>query len=307
MEPLRQINQFWNWLPAFRAVGECEHLPQAGELLHTSPSALSRSVKLLEEAMGHTLFLRDGRTIKLNESGEAFLAAVRDAMRIVHEGLLSVRSERLSGRIKLASSGVATTALLAPALAQLRTECPDLQAHVTSDLTDAVARVLRGDLDLILQSRMVNHPRMHTEHLTDIECGVYCGPSHPLFKRRKVTMDDILSHEFVAALPEDDAPPQDGWPPALPRKFAFYVDQMRVGADVCVHEPLLVVLPEPVARASGGGALRLLPVDVVPPVPVFASYRHPLGIRTRALAIVETVRGQISSGRSAKRGSPKKA
>ena len=44
------VERIWNWLPAFRAVAETEHLPTASDLLHVTPSALSRTIRLLEQA-----------------------------------------------------------------------------------------------------------------------------------------------------------------------------------------------------------------------------------------------------------------
>ena len=84
MERARSVAQLWDWLPAFRAVAETQHLPTAARAMGVSPSALSRAVGLLEDAVGHPLFERVGRRIVLNEQGARFLGAVRDAMRGVH-------------------------------------------------------------------------------------------------------------------------------------------------------------------------------------------------------------------------------
>ena len=48
---LLRLLELWSWLPAFRFVAETEHLPTASDLLYTSPSALSRTVKQLEGAL----------------------------------------------------------------------------------------------------------------------------------------------------------------------------------------------------------------------------------------------------------------
>ena len=51
MEHLRRLYRVWNWLPAFRAVAETEHLPTASEMLGLTPSALSRAIKQLEDEL----------------------------------------------------------------------------------------------------------------------------------------------------------------------------------------------------------------------------------------------------------------
>ena len=47
--PSERVSRIWNWLPVFRAVAETEHLPTASELLYVTPSALSRTIRLLEK------------------------------------------------------------------------------------------------------------------------------------------------------------------------------------------------------------------------------------------------------------------
>jgi len=64
VERLRDIARFWNWLPAFRAVGETCHLPSAAAALYLSASALSRSLQQLEKSLGRSLFRRTNRRLE---------------------------------------------------------------------------------------------------------------------------------------------------------------------------------------------------------------------------------------------------
>ena len=51
MERMRRLTTLWSWLPGFRAVAETQHLPTASKQLHVGASALSRTIRLLEEAL----------------------------------------------------------------------------------------------------------------------------------------------------------------------------------------------------------------------------------------------------------------
>ena len=53
---LNDVASVWNWLPTFRAVAETEHVARAAEILHVSPPAVSRTIKLLEDHLGTKLF-----------------------------------------------------------------------------------------------------------------------------------------------------------------------------------------------------------------------------------------------------------
>src|SRR5688572_4700021 len=90
VERLRRLATLWNYLPGFRAVAESQHLPTASHLLFVSPSALSRTIRLLEEDLGRSLFDRVGRNIELNAAGRRLLSGVRDAMRLVDEVLAAI-------------------------------------------------------------------------------------------------------------------------------------------------------------------------------------------------------------------------
>ena len=103
MERARRIVQFWNWLPAFRAVAETQHLPSAASQLGVSPQALSRTIKLLEEELDADLFHRVGRQLRLSDAGEELLSSVRDAMRRVDDGLGRIEPGELRGRLRIAS------------------------------------------------------------------------------------------------------------------------------------------------------------------------------------------------------------
>src|SRR5688500_1401843 len=149
MEPLRRIIRFWNWLPAFRAVAEFQHLPTAARSLFVTAPALSRAIRLLEKDLDVSLFRRTGRRLELNESGRCFLDAVRDAMRLMHEATLHVKAEQLSGPVRIASAGVITTTLLVPALDELRRAHSDLVPLVTTPAPNDLSALLRrGIVDI---------------------------------------------------------------------------------------------------------------------------------------------------------------
>ncbi len=56
MDPTKKLRDIWAWIPVFRVVAETEHLPTAAARLHVSPSALSRTVRLVEDTLGEELF-----------------------------------------------------------------------------------------------------------------------------------------------------------------------------------------------------------------------------------------------------------
>lgn len=134
----------WDWLPAFRAAAEYQSLQRAGLALSVSPSALSRSIKLLEETLGVSLFTRRASGMTMTQQGERLLAATRDAMRRMHAGLID---EPLK-TIRLAAVGPALSTLLCEVTAQT---LPDWALSLASVAAASALEQLRcGDADVVL-------------------------------------------------------------------------------------------------------------------------------------------------------------
>lgn len=297
MERFRRVSSLWSWLPAFRAVAETQHLPTASEQLHVSASALSRTIRLLEEDVGRRLFLRNGRRIELNESGQRLLASVRSAMRSIHEGLLALEGTELSGPVYVATAGLVTTVHVLPGLRRLRREHPELVPHVLDhDDREVGALLLRGEIDVAFVTRPVVHAQLTKLHLGAATSGIYCGPGHPLHDTGAVTLEAVLEHPFVALAPDDRGLSLESWPAAIDRRVGMVVSQLATGLEVCAAGELLAVLPDEVgALPRHRDRLHRLPLDVVPATDLFAIHRITLAGGGRAEAVAHAVAREIAA------------
>ena len=305
-EPAVLVARIWNWLPAFRAVAETEHLPTASAALFVTPSALSRTIRLLENEVGRALFRRVGRRIELNAAGENLLARVRDGMRLVHHGILEACDETLVGPLRVFSGGVITPLYVEPAIRRLRTEHPHLTAHLRSLLDEGIVDdLLRGHIDLAFQSEPVADDQIETRYLGEASNGVYCGPGHPLFRKRRVTREDVLAHPFAAPVPDATGQTTDGWPAGRRRQIGLYADHMAVGIRACEQGWLVATLPDAIAAAHG---LKRLPMDELPSSPMYVMHRPFLAEEERAELflsyVLEGIGAQASQGRKPGRRAP---
>ena len=298
MDRLRKIASFWNWLPAFRAVAESQHLPTASKHLLVTAPALSRSIRLLERELGQPLFRRSGRRIELNEAGEKFLGAVRDAMRLIHEGMLEVKSEQLVGTLRIASAGLVTQYVI-PALTELQDENDNLVPWLTTAVPAEIPnQLMRGELDVAFVCIPMADDRLSIQHIGSATNGIYCGEKHALRDRAELTIEEVVEHSFIAPVPAVDGQTKEGWPPAITRRIAMHVDQMRLGVDICARGELLAVFPDSVARAHPDAQLHRLPVDVLPTTDIFAAMRPALGRQNSAAMVIDAVARQISAAQA---------
>ena len=166
----QQVSRVWDWLPAFRAAAEYESLQRAGLALSVSPSALSRSIKLLEHTLGLKLFTRSPSGLTLTEGGRRLLTVTREAMRLVHGGLPNLTPHRLRA------------GAVGPALPRLLCEAA-LDVLVNWDLTfnevaqgDAGEQLRCGDLDVVLTHQALLGPGLTNQALPMLELVLAVGP-----------------------------------------------------------------------------------------------------------------------------------
>ena len=293
MRPQTRLQSLWNWLPVFRIVAETQHLPTAAKELAVSASALSRTIRLLEEDLGVLLFRRAGRRIELNDNGQALLTGVREAMRRVDEGVSRACDVSFTGPVHIASAGLSTRAYVAPALIALRETLPDLHPVLGHCAPEEIPKALLGGaLDICFLSVPVTHPDLTTLLLGEEPNGVYCAEGHPLAKRTELSLEEVTAYPFTAPVPNAQGLTHEGWPIGVERTIVFYAAQMMVGVQVCREGGLLAVLPEVIATQASG--LIRLPLDLIPPTPLYAVFRPGLGQDDRTSRVLAAVQREIS-------------
>lgn len=280
MERVRRLMRLWPYLPAFRAVAETQHLPRASAQLFVSPSALSRSIRLLEEEVGVELFDRAGRQLELNASGQRFLSAVRDAMRLLDDGLEQVSEGQYVGSVRVCAPAPWRTEVVVPVLDSLRAEHPELVPVIHEMPADSAAHeLLQGRLDVALVHHVEPHEDLSAHLLVELPCQLYCGPEHPLHGGAVVTLDTV-EH---AAL---DSPRIDPWPSHASRRVGLRGDLATVIA-ACETGRYVAALPESWAEDHPG--LRALPGPELEPIRLYAVQRRSLGIAGRADAVIQAL------------------
>ncbi len=252
MERFRRVAQLWNWLPAFRGVAEHESIHKASAVLATSPSALSRTVKLLEDAAGFELFTRRGAGMALTEDGARLLSATRDAMRLVDDALaVSPSSGPSSTRLWVGVVSPTASAIVALAMADSSTR--DVVRPTVVDVEDhALPDLLRGDLDLVVTPAAVASPDLAVERVGDVAIGIYAAPSHRLAQVSAVPSTAAADLSACAFVVRDG---DDGWPVERPRNIVASTRSLEGVLAYCASGTLVTCLPDSVAQSLVGSSL----------------------------------------------------
>jgi DNA-binding transcriptional LysR family regulator len=139
MNKTHQLND----LLAFLAVARERSFTRAAAGMGVSQSALSHTVKQLEERLGMRLLTRTTRSVSTTEAGERLLQTLGPRFAEIEAELISITAlrDKPAGNIRITTSLYAAQTILMPALARFLLDYPDIhvEAVIDSALTDIVA------------------------------------------------------------------------------------------------------------------------------------------------------------------------
>jgi LysR family positive regulator for ilvC len=132
------------------------HFGHAAAAAHVSPSALSRSIRRLEDEVGAELFERNNRSVSLTHAGKLFLEYARQALGNwdAIRAMLMEQSGELHGEISMYCSVTASHSFLFDLLTRFRRDHPRVEIKLhTGDPEEAIGRVLAGGEDIAIGAR----------------------------------------------------------------------------------------------------------------------------------------------------------
>ncbi len=216
----------------------------AAVLLGITPGGLSKSLKVLEQELGFSLFVLQGRGLTLSDQARAFLPRAEACLKEV-ERLLSGEPARPA--LRLGTFEVFSTHLLPAILAGLEGDLL-VKELLPGRMEEAVAK---GLVDVALTYEPVPYEGVEHLKVARFPMGVYAIPG---------VFDSLPPAEvpFAApALPLEGAASGarglDGWPEEkLRRNVTVRVDLLESALALVRAGKCAVFLPGPVARAHGG-------------------------------------------------------
>ena len=130
-------------LNAFLVVAEEESFTRAAAKLGTSQSALSYTIRRLEERLGVRLLVRTTRRVAPTEAGERLLKTLGPALDDIAVEIASISEfrDKPAGNIRITSSEHAARSILWPSFKRLLPDYPDIHVElvVESGFSDIVA------------------------------------------------------------------------------------------------------------------------------------------------------------------------
>jgi len=189
----------------FAVIAEHGHLGRAAEALGLGQPALSISLRRLEQAAKSKLVKRTPKGVELTAVGSALLSHVR-RLQLARSDLARELADLAHGRagyLRIGTGPTITENLLAVTCTELLKDSAKVSFKITVSDNDVMIPAVRdGELDLI-----VNYLRPHPlenlvqEKLYEDEHGVIASASHPLTRKKRVTLADLAQEKWALTEP----------------------------------------------------------------------------------------------------------
>ena len=177
-----------NLLGIFEAVAESQNFRTGADRLGVSRSAVSQAIQKLENAIGTALVLRNTRSVRLTEAGEALHARITQPMLDTRSAMERVGADdRPRGLLRLAVTSIAGEFLSGPLLSSFAIANPGvtIDVTVTDDELDIVADGFDAGVRLgdVIEQDMISIPITREEREAAVASPAYLAehgrPSHP--------------------------------------------------------------------------------------------------------------------------------
>ncbi|HEX3418035.1 MAG TPA: LysR family transcriptional regulator [Steroidobacteraceae bacterium] len=185
-------------LTAFVAVADNLSFRAAAAHIGVTPSALSHTMRQLEDRLGVRLLNRTTRSVALTDAGVRLLGRARPAVEQISLALDDLKSEQGHpfGRLRLHVSHFAGMAVIAPVWARFLSTFPDVQLEVHAD--EALVDIVAKGFDAGISSKdLAAADMIAVRVMGPMRVTVVGAPAYFAQRRPPRTPDDLARHSCV--------------------------------------------------------------------------------------------------------------
>jgi DNA-binding transcriptional LysR family regulator len=251
-------------LEVFVTVVEGHGFSAAAKRLETTPAAVSRRIKALEERLGVRLLQRTTRKIQLTEAGELYyrdVSRLLGELKAVEQQLEAVTSEP-TGELRIVAPMSFGQHLLAPIVTRFALDHPKLR--VTLKLEDRETDIVSEGFDLALRISYPGDSSLVARAIGQIPRYFCASPGYLRRRGMPHSAQDLPQHD---CLHYNVISEREEWTFGGPQgdervaiKAAFCCNNGEVLAEAAMHGLGITLLPDFIVEdaLSEGGLVRVL-------------------------------------------------
>ncbi|MGY2330701.1 LysR substrate-binding domain-containing protein [Pseudomonas sp. SDT2931_S440] len=225
-------------LQVFEVVGHCAGMSQAAIRLGISVGAVSQQMKLLEDALGMKLTLKDGQRLRLNSVGERLHARCTAAFEELRLAVAEAERAKNPNNLYISCLPSLMTKWLSPLIDEWGQDETDLDIYLDSTLDDA-----SGEESADFRIGYGEHPE-HAGHSVPLFRDCVVPTCSPQLLERVACARDLLDYRLIGidSRPRFDSPPswtqwfselegQTGQPIVIRRNYSSSITAIQAAID----------------------------------------------------------------------------
>ncbi len=187
-------------LMVFLEAAECGNFSETGRNLHLSQPAISQKIENLQKHFGTKLFVRNGRSMRLTESGVALKPMAKEIInmaRRIDETMVSLQGEVI-GEMNIGCSTASGKYLLPGLIASFRNFFPHVRVNVqVTSRQSVINRLLAGDIAIGITSKKLPHRDLEYQPFFRDDVILIAPKGHRWEGTGPIRFVDILSEPII--------------------------------------------------------------------------------------------------------------
>jgi DNA-binding transcriptional LysR family regulator len=202
----------WNLLRTFMVIVQRGGVTKAANVLGLKQPTISSALKRLEESVGHRLIVRNPNSFRVTRAGRALYQECTAIFGSISQipALLEAGEAELAGHVNILATSHVVSPHVDEVLSSFAHDHPKVTFSVVVADSSEVAALIeqnRASFGFCLLGSM---PRALDARVLYREFfALYCGPSHRLFDKAHVTLEDLRGEVSVSFQTEQEGGPLD--------------------------------------------------------------------------------------------------
>ncbi len=185
----------WDDFRLFLAAARAGSFTGAAKRLGVDAATVARRVSRLETALKSTLFVRSAGGLHLTSSGARLVEVGADAEGAMAAAEAVGEMNTVGGVVRISASEGFGSAILAPALPDLRRQRPGLRIELAASA--GFLSPGRREVDMAVTLNAPTDARLKVEPLTPYDLALYASPQYLAQRGAPSALSDLHAHELV--------------------------------------------------------------------------------------------------------------
>lgn len=193
-------------LRALLTILECGGVTAAALALGQTQPAVSRILRRMRAATGDPLLVRSGARLVPTARGQAMLEPLRRALASIDEAIRPAQSFDPASQdheFRIASADCMGAFFLPRLISSICGAAPRARIMVRAIVADFdyAAALEKGDIDVVIANWPSPPGNLRGVRLIADDMVCLFGPSHPLSRKTRITLDDYMAQQHIAPSP----------------------------------------------------------------------------------------------------------